>query len=189
MTECRAANLRWAAPALLLMVALVLITHGFGEPGVREVVRWTGRTSLLFFCLAFASWGLGSSTWPTRNRPGLLAALAVSHFLHLLAIFALAWHTHGVNLAERASRLAGGVLAYAAIFLAAWRPAGAWSRWGSFWVWIVFLASYAPRAISDPRRFAPPVALLVAVLLVRLWGEWRRPRAATVHDGRQRLAG
>jgi hypothetical protein len=178
MTETRAAVLRWAAPALLLMVTLVLITRGFGEPGVHEVVRWTARTSLIFFCLSFASWGLSATAWPSRNRPGLLASLALSHGLHLVAIAALAWQTHGASVAERAAlpRLAGGVLAYVAIFLAAWRPAGAWARWGSFWVWISFLAAYLPRAIASPARFGPAVAVLAAAMAIRGWGALGRSR-------------
>jgi methionine sulfoxide reductase heme-binding subunit len=189
MHETRASVLRWAAPALLLMVALLLITHGFGEPGVREVVRWTARTSLLFFCVAFASWGLRPSTWAARHRPGLLTGLALSHGLHLLAIAALAWHTGGANVAERLSRLLGGMLAYAAIALGAWRPAGPWARWGSFWVWIVFLASYVPRAMGSPNPFALGVALLVAALAVRLWGELRNSRPGDLAAPDQRLAG
>src|SRR5262245_3011715 len=143
-TQSRASVMRWATPALLMMVAVILLTQGWGEPGVRELVRWTARTSLAFFCLAFVSWGLAPTAWPARHRPGLLSALALSHGVHLLAIAALALHTGGANVAERASRLAGGALAYAVIFLGAWRPASAWVKWGSLWVWVVFLVSYLP---------------------------------------------
>jgi methionine sulfoxide reductase heme-binding subunit len=190
-TETRASVLRWAAPALLLMVALLLITQGFGEPGAGAVVRWTARTSLVFFCAGFASWGLASTSWPVRHRPGLLAALALSHGLHLLAIGALAWHTGGANLAERGAlpRLLGGMLAYAAIFLAAWRPGGGWARWGSFWVWTVFLVSYLPRAMDAPAPFGLAVALLAAAMAVRLWGARRAGRSSARIDDHQRLAG
>jgi hypothetical protein len=182
MPESRAPVLRWAAPALVLMVAAILLTQGWGEPGVREVVRWTARTSLVFFCLAFASWGLAPWAWPARRRDGLLAALAVSHGLHLLAIAALAVHTDGANVAERASRLLGGALAYAVIFLAAWRPAGAWARWGLFWVWVVFLASYLPRAIASPLLYGPAVLALVLAMAIRLWGLLRARRATRLQS-------
>jgi hypothetical protein len=175
--EGRATVLRWAAPALVLMAAVILLTLGWGEPGVREVVRWTARTSLVLFCLAFLSWGLSPSSWPVRHRSGLLSALALSHGLHLMAIGALALHTGGANLAERASRLAGGGLAYAVIFLAAWRPESPWVKWGSFWVWIVFLVSYLPRAVESPIAFGPAVVVLVVAMAVRLWGTVRASRA------------
>jgi hypothetical protein len=181
-TEGRAAVLRWAPPALLLMVAAILLTQGWGEPGVREVVRWTARTSLVLFCLAFVSWGLAPSSWPVRHRSGLLSALALSHGLHLMAIAALALHTGGANLAERASRLAGGGLAYAVIFLGAWRPASAWVKWGSFWVWTVFLVSYLPRAVEAPMPFGLAVAVLAAAMAVRLWGLLRASRSTRMES-------
>jgi len=187
MNETRASVLRWAAPALLLMVALVLITRGFGEPGVREVVRWTARTSLIFFCLSFAAWGLSASAWPSRHRPGLLASLALSHGLHLLAIAALTWHTSGANVAERGAllRLAGGMLAYAVIFVSAWRPGGGWARWGSFWVWTVFLVSYLPRAIASPVPFGLAVVLLAVAMVIRVWGALSRSRPTELESVRK----
>jgi hypothetical protein len=163
--------LRWAGPALLLMVAAILITEGTGAAGLREATRWTARTSLLLFSLAFASWGLASTSWPARNRAGLLAALALSHGLHLLAIGALALATGGENVAHSPlSRLLGGMAAYAVIFLGAWRPAAAAVKWGAFWVWLVFLIAYLPRAVESPAGFGPAVAILGLALAVRVAG-------------------
>ena len=106
----------------------------------------------------------------------------MSHGLHLLAIAALAVHTDGANVAERASRLLGGALAYAVIFLAAWRPAGAWARWGSFWVWVVFLVSYLPRAIASPLPYAPAMLALALAMAVRLRGLLRAWRATRLQS-------
>jgi hypothetical protein len=182
-TTSRAPVLRWAGPVLLAMVGVVLLTEGVGEPGLRDAVRWTARTSLLLFCLGFASWGLPRTAWPARHRPGLLAALALSHGLHLLGIAALALATAGANLAgSPPARLLGGMLAYALIFLGAWRPESAAVRWGSLWIFTVFLISYLPRAMAAPAIFGPAVGLLGVALAVRLAGTLRQSRAETGLD-------
>jgi hypothetical protein len=43
------------APLLGLGVAAILLAHGTGEPGVREVIRWTARCSV---CLAMVADGV-----------------------------------------------------------------------------------------------------------------------------------
>jgi hypothetical protein len=60
------------------------------------VVRFTARTSLLFFCLAFSAAAL-AKLWPTiwtrwqrHNRRYLGVTFAASHGLHALAIAAFA---------------------------------------------------------------------------------------------------
>ena len=175
--------LRWAGPALLVMVAVILITEGTGATGLREATRWTARTSVLLFSLAFASWGLPAASWPARNRAGLLAALALSHGLHLLAIGALALATDGENVVHSPlSRLLGGMLAYAVIFLGAWRPGSAAVKWGAFWVWVVFLIAYLPRAVESPAAFGPAVALLALALAVRVGGALLPSRARMEPD-------
>lgn len=164
--------LRWSAPALLALAALILATAGVGEAGAGEVVRWTARTSLLFFAPAFAAWGLAPSSWPARNRDGLLASLAVSHALHLVGILALAAYTGGANLYARGSVhvLVGGGLAYAVIALGWLCPRSPAVTWGLFWVWGVFAVSYAPRVLHSPLAFGPALALLAVALGLRLRG-------------------
>jgi methionine sulfoxide reductase heme-binding subunit len=64
--------------------------------GVRMVVRFTARTSLLFFCLAFSAAALAQlrpnawTRWQRRNRRYLGVTFAASHALHAIAIIAFA---------------------------------------------------------------------------------------------------
>ena len=64
----------------------------FEVDGVRMVIRFTARTSLLFFCLAFSAaalarlWPNGGTRWLRRNRRYLGVTFAASHAIHLFAI-------------------------------------------------------------------------------------------------------
>jgi methionine sulfoxide reductase heme-binding subunit len=70
--------------------------RGFEVEGVRMVVRFTARTSLVFFCLAFGAaalarlWPNGWTRWLRRNRRQLGVTFAASHGLHAIAIVAFA---------------------------------------------------------------------------------------------------
>src|SRR6516165_4305035 len=70
--------------------------RGFEVEGVRMVIRFTARTSLLFFCLAFSAaalarlWPNAYTRWQRRNRRNLGVTFAASHALHAVAIFAFA---------------------------------------------------------------------------------------------------
>ena len=88
----------FAVLTLTLMALCVWIAgmRQFEVEGIRMVVRFTARTSLLFFCLAFSAAAL-AKLWPTiwtrwqrRNRRYLGVTFAASHGLHALAIAAVA---------------------------------------------------------------------------------------------------
>jgi methionine sulfoxide reductase heme-binding subunit len=83
----------------LILVALCLAIVGYRQfevNGVRMVVRFTARTSLLFFCLAFSAAALARlypnafTRWQRRNRRQLGVTFAASHALHAVAIIAFA---------------------------------------------------------------------------------------------------
>ena len=75
--------------ALCLWIASM---RQFEVDGVRMVIRFTARTSLLFFCLAFSAaalarlWPNGWTRWQRRNRRYLGVTFAASHGLHAIAI-------------------------------------------------------------------------------------------------------
>jgi methionine sulfoxide reductase heme-binding subunit len=89
---------------LLSLLALILIAlclwlaamRHFDTDGVRMVVRFTARSSLLLFCLAFSAaalaglWPNGWTRWLLRNRRQFGLAFAASHGLHALALVAFA---------------------------------------------------------------------------------------------------
>src|SRR5580704_9556509 len=87
----------WRLFALLTLILTALCAgiagmRGFEVEGVRMVVRFTARTSLLFFCLAFGAaalarlWPNGWTRWLRRNRRYLGVTFAASHGLHAIAI-------------------------------------------------------------------------------------------------------
>ncbi|WP_338828389.1 hypothetical protein [Bradyrhizobium sp. 27S5] len=68
----------------------------FEVEGVRMVIRFTARTSLLLFCLAFSAaalarlWPNAWTHWQRRNRRYLGVTFAASHAIHAVAIAAFA---------------------------------------------------------------------------------------------------
>src|SRR5712675_977628 len=86
---------RLFAVLTLVLIALSIWIAGmrqFEADGVRMVIRFTARTSLLFFCLAFSAAALarlhpsGWTRWLRRNRRALGVSFAASHGLHAIAI-------------------------------------------------------------------------------------------------------
>jgi DMSO/TMAO reductase YedYZ heme-binding membrane subunit len=89
---------------LFAVLALVLIglciglagMRHFDTDGIRMVIRFTARTSLLLFCLAFSAaaisqlWPNAWTRWQRRNRRALGVTFAASHALHAIAIAAFA---------------------------------------------------------------------------------------------------
>jgi methionine sulfoxide reductase heme-binding subunit len=160
----------WTAPALALMVVGILAVQGAGETGIRAAVRATARTSAAFLCLALASHAFSEGHALPRGRAGLVRSLAVSHGLHLLVVLRLAWLTAGANLRARASALdvAGSLLAYAILAAAFFRPEHRLVDRGLVWVWVAFMAAYAPRALRQPLLYGPFAGALVIALGLRL---------------------
>jgi DMSO/TMAO reductase YedYZ heme-binding membrane subunit len=88
----------FAVLALALAALCVWIAgmRGFEVEGVRMVIRFTARSSLLFFCLAFSAaalarlWPNAWTRWQRRNRRYLGVTFAASHGLHGIAILCFA---------------------------------------------------------------------------------------------------
>ena len=87
----------FALLALTLLGSSIWIAgmRGFEVDGVRMVIRFTARTSLVFFCLAFSAaalarmWPNGWTRWLRRNRRYLGVSFAASHAIHAVAIACL----------------------------------------------------------------------------------------------------
>jgi methionine sulfoxide reductase heme-binding subunit len=170
------------AAAVLSLMALGLVLASPDVAGVRSVIRWTARTSLVLFLLTFtasAAWRRWPSTW-TRwqlaNRRYLGLSFAVSHGVHLIAILAFA-HIAPVafDQASNPQTRFVGEIGYAFIFAmtvtsfdkaAAWMGRRAWKilhTVGAWYLWLVFLLSYASRAVHDPRYWIGVGAVLIAL--------------------------
>src|SRR5882757_586712 len=83
---------RLFAVLTLTLVALCVWIAGmrqFEVDGVRLVIRFTARTSLLFFCLAFGAAALARlwpNAWTRWQRRNLGVTFAASHGIHAVAI-------------------------------------------------------------------------------------------------------
>lgn len=101
-----AALLKYLVVLLAAGVVALVAVHGAGEPGVREIIRWTARTSLLLLCAALAAEGLAIRLPAKMSRSELLRGLPLSHGVHGVAVAVLAVQLDGQNLLERRSPVA-----------------------------------------------------------------------------------
>ena len=81
---------------LLALSVWIAGMRQFEVDGVRMVIRFTARSSLLLFCLAFSAaalarlWPNAWTRWQRRNRRYLGVTFAASHGIHAVAIIAFA---------------------------------------------------------------------------------------------------
>jgi len=179
----------WTALLVGTGAAGILAWQGAGEEGLRLVLRATARTSLLLFLGVFLAsalrgrWPNRATQWLLDNRRYLGVSFAASHTVHFAAILALA--RMSARRLDPVVLLLGGlaylvILAMAATsFDAAVARIGPrpWKRLhttGIFYVWTVFLLTYAGNAGKDPKA-AISAFLLLAALALRL--AWRAPQA------------
>lgn len=181
---------------LLLVMTAVIFGIQTGEDAVRTLLRSTARCSLLLFLLAFSAASLYQlfprplTSWLRANRRYLGVSFALSHTWHLLALGALAlWYPHPFVDKLTTVGLAGGGLAYVFIYAMTltsfaaprqWLGPRGWQRlhtFGSWYLWLIFLQSYLPRALKDP-FYIPFVTLLLVVPVLRLARARRRQNAA-----------
>jgi len=176
----------WAALLVGVTVGAILALAGGGEEGLRIVIRATARISVVLFTAAFAArslahvWPTAATRWMLVNRRYLGVSFAVSHFTHLLAIFALGgWSLAGVVERSGITPVVLGGIGYAFLAAmtatsfdqsAAWLGPRRWSRLhatGAYYLWIIFFTSFAPRVAQSP-LYWPFALVLLAALVLRL---------------------
>jgi DMSO/TMAO reductase YedYZ heme-binding membrane subunit len=181
--------------ALILVVTMEAMMSSAPVEGVRGIIRATARSSFALFSLAFTAsavcyfWPNAWTRWQLRNRRYLGVSFALSHFVHLLAIFALGQIAPG-ELAASTTAITWifGGLAYVFIVLMAATSfdstaraisRGAWSvlhTVGSYYIWLVFANSYVGRAVSMP-AYVPVAVLVIFILGLRIAAGVSRTRA------------
>jgi sulfoxide reductase heme-binding subunit YedZ len=161
--------------------------RGFEVEGVRMVIRFTARSSLLLFCLAFVAaalariWPSAWTRWLRRNRRQLGLSFAVSHALHAAAIIAFAqMDPDGFAAATNLASYVFGGIGYAVIIAmaatsfdlsAAAVGPGAWRAlhlWGGYYLWAQFMISFGKRIPAMPLYslfLIPPLAVLALRLI------------------------
>lgn len=191
----------WLSLALAAMSLGFVVAHGGDVEGLRLAIRATARTSLVLFALAFTASAMielapgGFTRWQRRNRRYLGVSFAVSHFIHLAAILALAatdralfWKLTNVTtivLAGTAYLFIAAMAATSFDRAVTWMGAGRWRLLhlvGGWYIWISFAVAVGKRAPFD--SFYWPMALLVlaaaAVRLVAMLRRGRGPAAVSV---------
>lgn len=192
-------GLFWTLTAVLAAMSLgFLFAIGWDTDGFRMVIRATARTSLILFLAAFAA-SAAFKLWPgpftrylRRNRRQLGLGFAMSHFIHALAIIAL-WQTDpGIFwILTNPQSVVTGSAAYVFIALLAAtsfdrmvKALGpkAWGRlhwWGAWIVALSFIFTNGKR-IPVSGWYALPVALVVAVIVLRVIAGRKERRAAAL---------
>ena len=192
----------FAVLALTLVALSVWIAgmRGFEVDGVRMVIRFTARTSLLFFCLAFGAaalarlWPNAWTRWQRRNRRYLGVTFAASHGIHAIAIAAFAvMDPPGYAAATSLVSYIFGGIGYAFIIAmtvtsfdraAKALGASAWRRLhliGGYYLLFQFTVSFGKR-IPDMPLYALFLIPLVAVFALRMIAMAPRSQA-TVRTG------
>jgi sulfoxide reductase heme-binding subunit YedZ len=178
----------WTAFAVTTLAISILIggSGGFDEISVRAVIRFTARTSLVFFLMAFIAsaartlWPSPFTVWLRRNRRYLGLSFAFSHFVHGIAIIAYArMGAEQAAVAVTPDMLIFGGFGYLVIAAMAatsfdrtaamlgprlWR---ALHTFGVYFLWVQFLVAFGKRAPAMP-GYAIFIALLVVAMAVRI---------------------
>jgi len=184
----------WRLFAILTLILIALSVwiaemRQFEVDGVRMVIRFTARTSLLFFSLAFGAAALARlrpnawTRWLRRNRRYLGVTFAASRAIHAVAIacFALMSPPLFMEATSAASYIFGGI-GYAfiiamtatsfertsqAIGPRAWRML---HLSGGYYLWFQFMVSFGKRIPGMPlySLFLIPLLVVMALRLIAM---------------------
>jgi DMSO/TMAO reductase YedYZ heme-binding membrane subunit len=188
----------------LLSLSLVILSlwiaamRQFDVEGVRMVIRFTARSSLLLFCLAFGAaalarlWPNGWTRWLRRNRRYLGVSFAASHGIHAVAIACFAnMDPAGFAAATSAASYIFGGIGYAVIIAMtatsfdrtalmigprAWRIL---HLAGGYYLLLQFMVSFGKRVPAMP-LYAAFLIPLIAVLVLRMVAMAAHPRPRTI---------
>jgi sulfoxide reductase heme-binding subunit YedZ len=174
------------AATLLALSVWIAGMRQFEVEGMRMVIRFTARTSLLFYCLAFSAaalarlWPNGWTRWQRRNRRTLGVTFAASHGIHAVAITAFAlMDPAGFAAATSIASYVFGGIGYACIiamtatsFDRTAKAFGtqAWRRLhltGGYYLLFQFMVSFGKR-IPDMPLYALFLIPLAAVFALRM---------------------
>jgi methionine sulfoxide reductase heme-binding subunit len=182
---------------LIALSVWIVAMRQFEVDGVRMVIRFTARTSLLLFCLAFSAGALARlwpnpwTRWQRRNRRYLGVTFAASHGIHAIAIacFAAMAPADYMTATSAASYIFGGI-GYAFIIamtatsfdrIATAVGPRAWRMLhltGGYYLWFQFLVSFGKRIPGMPlySLFLIPLLAVMALRLIAM-ASARTPRA------------
>jgi DMSO/TMAO reductase YedYZ heme-binding membrane subunit len=175
-----------ASAVIAATTAAVLAVGELHEAAIQAALRVTARASFALFLAAFTAsaahrlWPARVTGWQRRNRRYLGVAFAASHGIHavmialLAALQPLAFHDH-----TRHTNPIPGTIAYGFIIAmaltsfdrtAAWLGRRAWNALhtvGAYYVWAIFLISFASRA-DRVSGYAIPAVLAIGAVAIRV---------------------
>lgn len=188
------------ALALTAMTIGLVLGYGFTAEGAHAVVRWTARTSLVLFTLAYVARPL-TQLRPTRTARDILSyrkwiglGFATSHGFHLAGIIAIMWPAPGAFIRAQSPTTLVAVVTFLLLgamaitsnerIRKAMQPK-TWKRLhrtGMHFAWVSFTATYAAAIAASP-VYAVPAAVLFVVAGVRAaaWFRGRRHQRAMSH--------
>ena len=140
--------------ASALVIALAVTLHGWTLAGLQATTRFSGRLSLAVFATIFILYPKQENKLQQLLSPSFFLVFAVVHGIHLIELLTYVYRS-GIPLVP--TRVAGGFLAYALIFVMPYLQtmtqqgrftAEKFSRVGYvylFYVWFVFFMTYLAR--------------------------------------------
>ncbi|MDI1435804.1 hypothetical protein [Polyangium sorediatum] len=170
----------------IVAIALSFAAHGAGEEGLRSAIRATARVSAVLLAVTFMASSLHAigrakwTRWLLLHRRNLGLGFAIVQFAHLGVVLALAeLHTTSFRATTAMSSVVGGAIGY--VWIAAMAVTSfegprkrmgprAWRALhvsGMYLLWGIFVASYGPRARSQP-LYAAFLVLMLLALAVRI---------------------
>lgn len=183
--------------SLIILSLWIASMRQFEIEGMRMVIRFTARSSLLLFCLAFGAaalaqlWPNAWTRWQRRNRRYLGLSFAASHAIHAVAIVAFAkMDPAGFAEATSAASYIFGGIGYAVIVAMSatsfdrtaaligprtWR---ALHLVGGYYLWFQFMVSFGKRVPAMP-LYAAFLIPLLAVMMLRMIVMAARPHQRT----------
>lgn len=174
----------------LAAVAAAFLAGGSSADIALHAARWTARTALPLFLIAFLASSL-VRLWPNDMTKALMRrrrqwglGFALAHTIHLKA---LAINVLVFGPSREPETLVGGGLAYVFILLMAltsndWsmKRLGRWWRGlhvvGVYYIWLIFTLSYAGR-LADPDKFVTGAIftpVMLGALALRLYARRRK---------------
>ncbi len=175
----------WLITGSIIFFGIIVMLFGYGEEGLRHLIRWSARISFTLFCLAFSASMIheyfknSQSWWLRMNRKYIGISFAIIHLIHLVFILLLQSFFHPVfNLAAKSS-IIGGSIAYFFVVSMLLTSFDSFARYlnpvywkwlhtiGGYWIWTIFLTTYLKRADTEPIHWIP-VGILIAIIIFRI---------------------
>ena len=191
----------WRITTLVTCLIVVGLLFNFGlagwnAPAIHQAIDATGRSSLIFFAVAYTSssleslWPSSLSRWTLRNRRWIGLSFASSHFIHLGLIVSMTVFVSG---SIRQSTIHGSVGVWWTCLWVCVFDGTHFNRSGptldgneeleasslcwSHWIWVLFLLTYMKHVKEGPLGFYLPFLVFTLALIPIRYAKHILPKA------------